>query len=130
LKKEHAERNEALNDELISQNIYKDWIVTTAFYSAIHYVEYKLFVVPFHFNSAEVRNLEEAHASIHYKNRKSRHETRGALVRLRMSSVSVQYDCLRKWSQNARYVNYNVSSAQAAEAKNCLNKIKTACLTL
>lgn len=127
MKKEHAERNEALNDELIAGGVYKDWVITTAFYSAIHYVEFKMFSTAFHFNGVEVKNLEEAHAAIDYKNRKSRHETRGNLVKLKLFQVQVQYDCLRKWSQNARYVDYKVSTTQATQAKGCLNNIKILC---
>jgi hypothetical protein len=127
LKKAHAERNEQLNDQLIAQNIYRDWVVTTAFYSAIHYVEHKLFVAPFRYFDNEVKNLEDAHSVIPYKLRKSRHETRGDLVKLRLYKIQVQYDFLRKQSQTARYVNYVVSEKLAKEAKGCLNKIKAAC---
>lgn len=128
MRKTHAERNEKLNDQLIAENIYKDWIVTTAFYTAIHYVEHKLFQTPFHFLGTEVKNLDEAHRAIPYQSRRSRHETRGNLVKLRLAKVQVQYDFLRKQSQNARYVDYNVKPALATEAKNCLNAIKSACI--
>jgi hypothetical protein len=128
LKKEHAERNEALNDELIASGKYNDWVVTTAFYSAIHYVEYKLFKTPFTFLSVSVKSLDMAHSVIESKDRRSRHETRGKLVNLKLLSISVQYDFLRKNSQNARYIDYNVPQEQAVQAKRCLNKIKEVCI--
>ena len=124
MKKEHAERNEQLNDKLIAENIYKDWIVTTAFYSAIHYAEYRIFSASRIFFGKTVRNLEEAHFAIPYQNRKSRHETRGALVKIYLYNVQVQYDFLRKQSQTARYIDYRVSQSLATQAKGCLNKIK------
>lgn len=127
MRKSHAERNERLNDQLIQENVYRDWIVTTAFYSAIHYVEHKLFQAPFLFMGAEVNSLDQVHMAIAFKDRRSRHETRGKLVKLRLSTVHVQYDFLRKQSQNARYVNYNVTESLAKEAKNCLNAIKSVC---
>lgn len=128
MKKIHAELNEKLNDELIAQNVYRDWVVTTAFYSAIHYVEYKLFSSPFRFFDKEIKSLEEAHSAVPYKYRRSRHETRGDLVKLRLYKIQVQYDFLRKQSQNARYINYKVNESLSKEAKNCLNAIKAECI--
>lgn len=124
MKKEHAERNEQLNDKLIAENIYKDWIVTTAFYSAIHFVEHKIFSTSKIWHGQNVKNLEEAHSAIPSIHRRSRHETRGALVKTYLSQVSVQYDFLRKQSQIARYIDYKVSNSLAIQAKGCLNKIK------
>jgi hypothetical protein len=122
----HAQRNEQLNDKLIAEDIYHDWIVTTAFYSAIHYIEHKLF--PCTWLSKLVANLDEAHSAMPYSSRKSRHETRATLVKSHLYNLHVEYEFLRKQSQNARYVNYNVSPALAEKSKKCLTKIKTACI--
>lgn len=41
-----AEHNEGLLSELLASLSYKDWLVTVAFYSAIHYVEAAFFNNP------------------------------------------------------------------------------------
>ena len=41
-----AEHNEGLLSELTASLSYKDWLVTVAFYSAIHYVEAAFFNIP------------------------------------------------------------------------------------
>jgi len=42
---EHGEHNEGLCDHLLTfdNGKYNDWVVTTAFYACIHFVEHKLF---------------------------------------------------------------------------------------
>lgn len=39
----HGEHNKCACDELIKGKKYFDWIVTTAFYSSIHYIDSKIF---------------------------------------------------------------------------------------
>lgn len=38
MSKEHEQHNEELCDFLIADGKFTDWIVTTSFYSALHYV--------------------------------------------------------------------------------------------
>ena len=38
-KKDFGERNRKLSNELLAGKKYYDWVVTTAFYSCIHFVE-------------------------------------------------------------------------------------------
>jgi len=41
--KQHAIHNEAACDFLLSGNQFNDWVVTTAFYAALHYVQHEIF---------------------------------------------------------------------------------------
>jgi len=43
MRKEHAEHNESLCELLLNNGNYNDWVITTAFYSAIHFVRHKIF---------------------------------------------------------------------------------------
>ena len=43
MKQEHAKHNEDACHYLNQSGKYNDWVITTAFYSAMHYVQYELF---------------------------------------------------------------------------------------
>ncbi len=43
MRKKHAKYNELLCEVLAEDGRWDDWVVTTAFYSAMHFVEFKLF---------------------------------------------------------------------------------------
>lgn len=43
MRKEHAIHNEAACDFLLSSKRFNDWVVTTAFYSALHFIQHELF---------------------------------------------------------------------------------------
>jgi len=43
MRRKHAEHNEALCRHLLAQGQFNDWVVTTAFYSAMHFVYHQLF---------------------------------------------------------------------------------------
>lgn len=39
----HGQHNEEVCDLLLLQKKYPDWVITTAFYAALHFVSYKIF---------------------------------------------------------------------------------------
>ncbi len=43
MRREHAEHNEALCRHLIAQGGFNDWVITTAFYGAMHFVYHQCF---------------------------------------------------------------------------------------
>lgn len=122
---DHGKHNEALYNELFEKKVYPDWIVTTAFYASIHYVEEMLF--PTTFFSKMVNNLDEAHELVPIKSRLSRHVTRGKLLEVRLPGCYNSYEKLRKQSQIARYVNYKVSNELRDKTKEWLTNIKKTC---
>ena len=62
MKKEHAEHNESACDYLLQSGKYNDWVVTTAFYSAMQYLHNELF--PLEYNNAEYSNFNSYYDSI------------------------------------------------------------------
>ncbi|MBU0487531.1 MAG: hypothetical protein KKD31_06215 [Bacteroidetes bacterium] len=121
----HGRHNEELFLALFEEGVYRDWVITVAFYTAIHYVEERLF--PTRFYNAEVHSLEEAHERIPVNRRFSRHTTRGQLVQSRLPKSYQSYDKLRKQSQNARYVDYQISDQLYKKSKEWLTNIKNVC---
>jgi len=66
--REHGKHNKDVCDKLNLQDELEcnDWVVTTAFYSSIHYLDHILF--PFtNTNGATFQNINEAHRNLNQK---------------------------------------------------------------
>lgn len=121
-KRIHGERNQKLSDELLVQDIYLDWVITTAFYSAIHYVEDK--ILPCKIFDVDCKNIFDV-KKVYKMN--GRHEARERLVCTQLTEVSAQYKWLDDNSRNSRYNTYKITKAQAEKAKQYLHEIYNAC---
>lgn len=121
MKREHGVHNKSLCDELYLQDPvrYNDWVVTTAFYSAIHFLDHALF--PCNYDETVLININDAHRKIKGD---SKHQTRAILLGKLMPLHKADYDFLISESQNARYSNYMVNPAIASKAYTVLDKIK------
>lgn len=124
-KKLHAEHNEAICNHLNLQDRLdcNDWIVTTSFYTAIHYIDHKLF--PVVENGVKFEDINQAHRII---NSSSLHQTRGILVQRHMTELAPSYTFLKEECHNARYVNYDINCFVSDRAHRLMNEIKKHCL--
>ena len=122
MKKEHGEHNRNLCDELLQKCVYTDWIITTAFYSSIHFIDHKLF--PVVHNGVNLMDIDHAHKVLR---KPSRHRTREFLVTLYMPGQVSNYGFLDSNCRNARYVNYKVSPSKAKVARQRLGQLINAC---
>jgi hypothetical protein len=125
---QHAKHNEDLC--LIIQALpdnYNDWVVTTAFYSCIHYVEHKLF--PLELNSINYQNFNQYYYAffIATNNSTNKHEAKIELVETYLVSVSSNYRWLYDACMNARYKNYMLSNMIASIAVQTMELVKNAC---
>lgn len=122
-KKIHGERNKDLSLQLLQQKVYFDWVVTTSFYSSIHFVEDKL--LPCQINGQTCSNINEVKKAY---NLKGRHESRQRLVTEHMTpSNAAKYKWLDDRSRFSRYTTYKVTSAEAEKAKEFLQAIHKEC---
>ena len=122
-KRVHGERNKTLSENLFAEKVYFDWTVTTAFYSAIHFVEDK--ILPCILNDKKCKNINEVKKA--YK-QKGRHAAREKLVQNKMSiNASTSYKWLDDKSRYARYTTYKVTNSEAEKAKRCLDVIYSEC---
>lgn len=119
-KREHGRHNKKVCDKLYLQDEYEccDWVVTTSFYSSIHYIDHALF--PCEYNGSKFNNINEAHNSI---GSSSKHQTRAILLNKILPKHKGDYEFLISESQNARYVDYKVNSFIAKKAVSCLTNI-------
>ncbi len=118
-----GKRNQELSNILIEGKKYYDWAVTTAFYSAIHYVED--FVLPKKINGKQCKCIADV------KNAYSmdgRHAARERMVFAHINNIiGAKYKWLDDHSRNARYKTYKVQPSEALKAQEYLNYIYKHC---
>jgi hypothetical protein len=119
--RDHGGHNKQVCDILHLQDELEcnDWVITTAFYSSIHYFDHLLF--PFiHTTGVKFENISEAHNVIREKNK---HETRGILVQRKIPAFGKDYNFLKNECYNARYYNYRIDENFAKKAVRALESV-------
>lgn len=120
MKREHGVHNKLVCDKLYLETTVKcnDWVVTTSFYSSIHFIDHALF--PCEYNGNVFNDINEAHSVI---NNKSKHQTRAILLNKILPKHKSDYEFLISESQNARYSNYDVNPLISNKAYRSLENI-------
>lgn len=126
MRKAHAQRNLDLSNQLLKEGIYFDWVVTTSFYSSVHFVEHALF--PLIENGIEYKDFNNYWNVNHAKTSVSKHSCKKTLVWKYLKNVGAIYRDLFDECNNSRYNNYVVHAIDAVGAKDKAEKIKLACL--
>lgn len=122
---DHAEHNEKACQLLFKTNEFNDWVVTTAFYSSLHYVNFKLF--PLTKDENKYENLSQYYKTLQLP-RPALHNVTIELVSTYIKHISSFYRWLYDTCRTARYHNYKVDDQTAKMAILCLNNIKNACI--
>jgi len=124
---EHARHNADACDFLNTSGNYNDWVITTAFYSAMHFVQYKIF--PLSINTVNYNTLSDYYRLIsgNMPARISKHEAIKKLVSRELPVLNRSYRRLFDLCHTARYVDYQSSSRITTEARNHLNSIRSFC---
>lgn len=124
--KSHAEHNELACEFLSQDGRFNDWVITTAFYSALHYVHHELF--PLQEGEFTFSSLDEICSSMQsgFSNPgKNKHSMLKTLVRAKCSTKCfILYRKLFDQCHNARYVSYQVSKQSADDALKTLQILK------
>lgn len=119
---EHAKHNEQVCNYLSGKANFCDWIVTTAFYSALHYVRHLM--LPYtDSKGVTYTNFEHLYSATNCNN-ENKHAFVKKFVRNNHKLISVQYNQLYDLSHSARYVSYQIPRKTANEAKDLLAIIK------
>lgn len=123
----HALHNESCCTMLVANGGYQDWVITTAFYSSLHFVKHKLF--PLHYDGDTYANFDEYCRFI--KRRSGSHihphEIQRELVARFASHISADYEGLYDLCWSARYHNYQLDDEFVEEALAHLKSIKRFC---
>lgn len=121
-RKIHGERNKSLCYDLLSGKKYYDWVITTAFYSAIHFVED--IILPCKINNISCKSIHQVRDAYKFK---GRHSTREHIVYQFLPEIGPQYKWLDDKSRYSRYTTYKVTLAEAEKAKQYLEEIYQHC---
>lgn len=120
---EHAQHNKSICEELHKQQKYNDWTITTAFYSALHFTDLKVY--PFTSPSGTIcKNIAEVCDAL---GKREKHAAKIELVRRSCPSIIIEYKWLRDQSQNARYTSFITRPDKADKAVKYLKKIEKFC---
>lgn len=122
---EHAQHNEELCDKLHAEGKWNDWVVTTAFYSAMHYTDERLF--PLKVKDVEYKNFDEYYSQ-RTDGSKSQHDAHLRLIAAHLHKAHSAYRWLYDCCRTARYYDYRTTSALADAAVIKLRVVKSLCV--
>ena len=127
---DHAKHNEEVYRYLTDHPEYCDWIITTAFYSSIHYVRHKIF--PYKGTLKNGKEIEyNDFESLYFNFRKDsegRHGFQLNWVKKNYEEIKFPYRRLHELSNEARYINYQFDTKKLLPEINLhLKKIRLYC---
>lgn len=122
--KSHSEHNFEVCEFLLQDGRFYDWVITTAFYSALHLVQEVIF--PFSDSENFTYSSFEQYYSKSLQDgiRVSKHQSTIKLVEKRIQGAGNLYRLLHDMCLTCRYRNYLVSPQKAKVAKSYLDKIR------
>jgi hypothetical protein len=126
MKQRHAQHNKELCLHLLDKGTHNDWVITTAFYSAIHFIDHKLFPLTYT-DGIRYTNIDDLHITVK-RIYHSKHSLREHLVNLYLPLQATNYSVLKTSCWVARYDNYIVTTNRAKICKNRLETIENACI--
>lgn len=126
---DHALHNELACDYLSTDEQFRDWVITTAFYSSLHFVQHKMFPGNAPINGVQVhcKDFSDYYNRIAGRNRTDKHAETINLVWQVLPTIGPDYQRLYEICRDSRYRNYRVSKKQADVAREMLGKIKDLC---
>lgn len=121
--------NEQVCLYLQSSGLYSDWVITTAFYSALHFVKYKAFPLNEdgdHFDDFDTYFKTKEFA---YGRKRSKHQVVIDVCQKHVKKIAPAYRELFDLCNTARYFDYQVSEDDVNLAISNLGEIKKYCNT-
>lgn len=129
----HAKHNKSVCEFLHHSNPdFGDWVITTAYYSAIYFVSHELFPNQYDINGTVKRyeNFEEYYREFKRQNsgvELNPHKIRLQLVEEYIPEIYVEYKTLKDECWTSRYVNYIFDPREVDTCKDCLQEIENIC---
>tara|TARA_R110002124_G_scaffold157576_3_gene324655 strand:- start:59 stop:457 length:399 start_codon:yes stop_codon:yes gene_type:complete len=119
----HSEHNKEACDYLFASGKFNDWVVTTAFYSALHFVHSEVF--PLTTNEGTFKCFDSYFNFLNKRgsNSLNKHTATIRLVEQHLKHASSQYRYLYDQCMSARYSNFKVSLLMANQAKITLESL-------
>ncbi len=123
----HALHNEEVCYFLKKQNKYNDWVVTIAFYSALHFIKSDLFPLLYTEKGKTIKYITFEEMVRKRPLSKNKHQYLVDLVYEERNNIGVDYEILRDLSNNSRYIDYQTDNSVVEKAIECLKNIKDDC---
>lgn len=126
----HALHNEEVCNYLDLKHSFGDWIITTAFYTSLHFVSYKIFPIEIKGKQSDsLIKLEDIYQYQNFMNLRSvsRHKILGNLAWKHCPQIALEYSRLFDLSINARYINYRQPAEVTILSRSLMSKIKNYC---
>jgi len=125
----YAKHNEKACKYLDKKPEFTDWVITTAFYSALHYVRYKIFPISITSRTGKKLKINDFENYFRVNNPMglSKHSLLSNLVEEKHVEIADDYNKLRDISWSARYSNYKYPREVSNDAKKRLDNIKKYC---
>ena len=127
----HALHNEEVFLHLLPNEKFADWIVNTAFYAALHFVDYKIFPLTFSERGIQIKidDIDSYAVSMLNKHNNDKHVCRIKLVETKLRPIAYEFNWLFSACKNARYNDFNFTDPQKTceLAKKHLAAIKDFC---
>jgi hypothetical protein len=126
--REHAEHNRVVYQYLSEKPEFCDWIITTAFYSSIHYVRNRMLPHTIKVKSG-TKSFSDFEALYYHfrKDNEGRHGFQLNWVRDHYPEIKSRYRRLHELSNEARYIDYQISPAVLPEIEEHLETIRSYC---
>lgn len=115
----HARHNKKACDLLHENGGFPDWVITTAFYSAMHYSYSIIFPC---IEDGQTYNDIEAYADDH-KHHHTKHGTTVHLVTVKFFAIAASYKLLKDAAHAARYHDFEHPKEVVAKVRKTLDKI-------
>ncbi|MBD3330273.1 hypothetical protein GF354_01950 [Candidatus Peregrinibacteria bacterium] len=126
---DHAEHNEKACKYLNRKPDFLDWVITTAFYSALHFINHKIFPYKVKVNGKMIIIKDFATYCNNYKKDTTRkHHQLSALVEEKCPEIADDYNQLKDISWTARYSRYQYDRDISDLAVKRLGAVKKYCV--
>jgi len=124
---EHANHNHEAFQYIRSSEKFNDWAITTAFYSALHFVRARAQKIGIFQEFESWYAAENQREQMNGNRRFNGHEATKILASRLSRDCGLEYDRLLSWAKNSRYNDYKVSRDRVKCAAHGLEKIKSTC---
>lgn len=136
MKKSKDRLNHGLHNEKVCEHLrlhnkdFADWIITTAFYSALHFASYKIFPYKKELPKDQSLTISSIDEAVNNDNPHGvgKHQLMSDLLFKYSNAIASDYNWLKDMCFNARYVEYQQDMLIADRAITLMGKIKKDCV--
>lgn len=118
---DHANHNVRVCNYLGKKEDYGDWVITSAFYSAVHFVRH--LILPCKIGDTKYTDFD-ALCKDHKNMGEGRHGFQRSYVQIHYPEIDFEYSKLHDMAVISRYRRYNYTREQANTAKGYMQTIK------